>query len=268
MKEIKKGIFDMKSFMKKFMIMVCATATVFTMAAATVLATETARPAPGANTTVTSNADVSENAQNTATSTTGGASEPTSVTTQATGTSSKYLSKWGGFFWFIASVIVNFFVACWVGNRFYRLARRSAQSSAEIRALRKDIEEKFASTLKDINEPVTEVVNSNESYVRNAEGIEMPENRPTVEINDEEREILGRWDTRRAAMAEIRAEEASRRAYAPDREASGIQFEDDDDTAEENASPVRATLKTITKAGSKAGSKAKDFLSNIFPFED
>lgn len=267
MKEIKKGNIDMKSIMRKFIITLCAVSTVVTMSATAVFATDEFRPGPGADTSVTENVATSSAESNT--STTGNASEPTSVTTQATGTSSKYLSKWGGFFWFLASVGVNFLVACWVGNRFYRLARRSAQSSAEIRALRKDIEEKFASTLKDINEPITEVVNTNESYARNEEGIEMPENRPSIEINDEEREILGRWDTRRAAMNEIRAEEreSSRRTYAPDRAMSGIEFEEDDAT-EEKGTGIRSKLNSITKAGSKAGNKAKDFLSNIFPFED
>lgn len=259
----------MKSIMKKIIVTICAVSTVLTMATATVFATDEFRSGPSANTTVNNTVDASAGAT-VDSSVTGGAT-PTSVTTQATGTSNKYLSKWGGFFWFLASVIVNFFVSCWVGNRFYRLARRSAQSSAEIRALRKDIEEKFASTLKDINEPIIEVVNSNESYARNDEGIEMPENRPTVDINDEEREILGRWDTRRAAMNEIKADEAresSRRAYAPAREMSGIEFENSDDVADENDSSVRSKLNSITKAGSKAGNKAKDFLSNIFPFEE
>ncbi len=265
MREIEKGNNDMKSIMRKFIITLCAVSTVVTMSVATVFATDEFRSGPGADTSVTET--VTSSSSNSTTSTTGGASEPTSVTTQATGTTSKYLSKWGGFFWFLASVVVNFFVASWVGNRFYHLARRSAQSSSEIRALRKDIEEKFASTLKDINEPVTEVVNTNENYARNEESIEMPENRPTVDINDEEREILGRWDTRRAAMNEIKAEDerTSRRAYAPTRAMSGIEFEDEE---EESASPVRSKLNTITKAGAKAGNKAKDFLSNIFPFED
>lgn len=266
MKEIKKGNIEMKSIMKNFMVTICAVSMIFAMATATVFATDEYRPSPNANIEVNNAADAAD-----AYNSEGGA-EAQSVTTQATGATNKYLSKWGGFFWFVASVIVNFFVACWVGNRFYRLARRSAQSSAEIRALRKDIEEKFASTLKDINEPVTEVVNSNESYARSDEGIEMPENRPTVEINDEEREILGRWDTRRAAMNELRAErerESSRRTYAPTRAMSGIEFEESrEDATEENVSSVRSKLSSITKAGSKAGNKAKDFLSNIFPFEE
>lgn len=262
MRENKKGNINMKNKMRKFIVTICALSTVFVMTTATVSATDEFRTAPGSavtdtvNTTDTASSDIG---------TTGGVSGPTSVTTQATGASSKYLSKWGGFFWFLASVIVNFFVACWIGNRFYTMARRSAQSSAEIRALRKDIEEKFASTLKDIDEPVIEVVNSNESYAR-GESIEIPENRPTVEINDDEREILGRWDTRRAAVKEIRAEESSRRSYAPTRAMSGIEF--DDDEAAEEKSPIKSKLSNITKAGSKAGTKAKDFLSNIFPFED
>ncbi len=268
----------MKNFIKKFMVTICVMSMSFTLMTTVVTATEGFRSGPNEGTSVTDTVKSSDKeSDGKSVSATNNSQTPSSVTTQANAqnvSSKKYLTKWGGFFWFLLSVIVNFVLSCWVGNRFYRLARRSAQSSAEIRALRKDIEERFASTLTDINEPITEVINRNESYARNDEGMEMPERRPSVEINEEEREILGRWDMKRTAVKEADADEdeavlRTSRTYSPKRAMSGIEFEDDDDDESENAShrgssQIRERMETITKAGNKA----KDFLSNIFPFDE
>ncbi|MGN1115151.1 MAG: hypothetical protein ACI4TH_01115, partial [Candidatus Ornithomonoglobus sp.] len=214
----------------------------------------------------------------------------------------KYQSRLGGFLWFLLSVIVNFVISCWVGNRFYKLAKRNAQGSSEIRALRKDIEEKFASTLKDISEPAIEVINQNESYARTDEGIAMPERRGHIELNEEEREMMRRWDTRRASARaaeepeepeedeyyeEEPAERTERRlprSYQPTRRSSGIDFEDDEeidayddeeeDEYEERSSaknrPSRMTERraSVKKAAKKSSSRAKKFLDNVFPFDE
>lgn len=260
----------MKSFLKKFTVTVCVISASLVMLTSSVLATDSFRSGPSDSAAVTQTDTTKAEAQSNT------QKDATSVTEQANTQNipaKKYLTKWGGFFWFIFSVIVNFIVSCWVANRFYNLARRNAQGSAEIRALRKDIEEKFASTLKDIEEPVTEVVNHNESYAREDAGIEMPERKPVVEIKDEEREILGRWDMRRTAAKEASADseispvEAERRAYAPTRAMSGIEFEDSDE-AEETEPRAAKQLRSKMDAVAKAGTKAKDFLSNIFPFDE
>lgn len=192
----------------------------------------------------------------------------------------KYLSKVGGFLWFLLSVIVNFIVSCWVGNRFYKLSKKSAQSSAEIRALRKDIEEKFASTLRDISEPAIEVVNSNEDYSRTDEGISMPNRQPKVEITDEEREILNKWDSRQSRQEEPESDdeyeeeneerqERSFKSYQPTRRSSGIVFSEDDEENDEE--PVQQPVSRGKSSGidiGKAKNKAKNILSNIFPFDE
>lgn len=251
--------YKMKSLFKKLIITVCAMSVTLTVAATSVFATMTPRSGPNDTSSVTDTVKDNGNGDRTTTAK-GGAQEPESVTTQAANqnvTAKKYLTKWGGFFWFLLSVIVNFVLSCWISNRFYRLAKRNTQGSAEIRALRKDIEEKFASTLVDINEPITEVVNTNESYARTEEGMEMPERKSTVEIKEDEREILGRWDMKRTAAKVAEAEEDT---YEMRRPMAGIQFEDDaEDEGEDTASHSKIE---------KAGNKAKDFLSNIFPFDE
>ncbi|MEE1351119.1 MAG: hypothetical protein UHM23_03575 [Clostridia bacterium] len=267
----------MKNLIKKFTVMLSVLSLSLMLTATVANATDGFRSGPGEGVSVT---DTTKDAENTnddkTTSQASSASQaPSSVTTQANtqnAPAKKYLTKWGGFFWFLLSVIVNFILSCWVGNRFYQLSRRNSQSSAEIRALRKDIEERFASTLTDIDEPITEVINRNESYARTDEGMEMPERRKSVEINEEEREILGRWDTKRSASRDFEgaSESVDARSYSPTRAMSGIEFEDDE--AEDDAvdMPKRgsAHLKETMETVAKAGSKAKDFLSNIFPFED
>ena len=40
------------------------------------------------------------------------------------------------FLWFLAAVIINAIVSFWVGNRFYKLAKKDTHVTAEIRALR------------------------------------------------------------------------------------------------------------------------------------
>lgn len=284
----------MKNVFKKITVAVCAALTSVIIIAAPVLAnSDGVRPMPGSDgsatttttTTTTSGVESSSGQQAVSDSTSNAAASTVTAQASASAASSnRYLTKWGGFFWFLFSVIVNFVLSCWIGNRFYRMARKSAQSSNEVRALRKDIEEKFASTIKDIDEPAIEVINSNESYARDGEGIAMPERKSHVELTDEEREMMRSWDAKRAssrtaAVAEDEEDEddyeesrrPARRSYQPTRRASGIEFEDDEDEEEEEK-PARAR-KTFrgskgAEALTNAKNKAKDFLSNVFPFDE
>lgn len=299
----------MKDFIKKLLVTVCAVSASVTLLTATVSATETARPMPGEDAAVTDQyttsagdqADVgADTAANLVTGGTVG--QPNTVTTNTAQTASntaankKYQSRLGGFLWFLLSVAVNFIISCWIGNRFYKMARKSAQSSNEIRALRKDIEEKFASTLTDISEPTIDVLNQNENYARNDEGLTMPERRNHVELSDEERDMMRRWDkkrtnTRAAEDAEEFDEEvdyedsrrssksAPRRAYQPTRRSSGIEFDDEEDYEDEEYEEIeeyedrRSTKKrpsrmTSGKGVSKARSKAKRAFNNVFPFDE
>lgn len=285
-----KGYTEMRRIIKKITIAVCTALTAIMLVAAPVLATgEVSGAVQGsaANTTgVTSNIGTSVGQQ----AVSNGANSVTAQTSTATA-NKKYVTGWGVFFWFLISVIVNFVISCWIGNRFYRMAKKSAQSSNEIRALRKDIEERFGATIKDIDEPAIEVLNSNESYARDGEGISMPERKAHVELNDDEREMMRRWDTKRtsarvssfdteAAEDEAEAFEEERRpvrrSYKPTRRSSGIEFEDaeevyeDGDEAEETPRERTAPRRggKGAEALTNAKNKAKDFLSNVFPFEE
>lgn len=315
----------MKDSVKRITVSVCAAAMSLMITAGSAMAAATTRPQPDGSgettqTTINTSAgesgetDVSTATQAPQTNVVDTSNSVTQTTTASNNEQRSYQTKLGGFLWFLLSVVVNFIISCWVGNRFYRLSKRSNQSSAEIRALRKDIEEKFGSTLKDISEPAVEVMNQNENYARTDEGLTMPDRQSRIEINDEEREIFRRWDAQRASSRksqrstrsrmdnedefepdydeyddekEERESRSSKRrnAYQPTRRSSGIKFDDEDeydeyddeyDEDEERYSssgrrPAHMNNrreKSTTSKASKAKGKAKDFLSNVFPFDE
>lgn len=290
----------MKNFFKKLISAVCAVSAsvVLLTASVTALAAEAPRSLDEAGAAVTDTV-------NTSTGTDGGVSVSTNtgvapaannVAQSAGKTSGSKSSIWSGLLWFILSVIVNFILSCWVGNRFYRMARKNAQGSAEIRALRKDIEEKFAGTISDISEPATEVINRNENYARNDDGITMPERKSHVELNENDLEMMKRWDLNRSSSKSVRDTEPdneseddfddeaasmrrpTRSAYQPTRRSSGIEFDDDEAEYEDeerprgarrpSRMPLRKEKSASPSTISNAKNKAKDFLSNVFPFDE
>lgn len=271
----------MKNLFKKLTIVICAVSASLMLAAAPALATsEGFRSGPNESAVTTDTAaattgDASTGTQAAAETTTVSTADnaANSVTAQTAGSKAnkKYLSKLGGFLWFLLSIIVNSAISYWLGSRFYRMAKKSAQGSTEIRALRKDIEEKFASTLKDINEPAIDVINRNENYARDDEGLVMPQRRSHVELDEDEQEMIKRWDSHRSTAKsgsanrdedEYDRRKQTRSAYQPTRKSSGIEFEEDD---EEESSENREK-----PAGrfANAKNKTKDFLSNVFPFDE
>lgn len=296
----------MKNFFKKFLVTICAVSVSATIITASVMATEGVRPMPGSDSTVSSTTDSVDTssgqqadtsaATNVSPITNTGVNTVTqNTTTNTTSTNKKYQTRFGGFLWFLLSVVVNLILSYMIGNRFYQLARRSAQGSSEIRALRKDIEEKFGNTLRDISEPAIEVMNQNENYSRTDEGITMPERRSHVEINDEEREIMRRWDSKRSKTVDFEDDEydeddeyyederpvarAPKRAYQPSRRSSGIDFEDDEygedefeDEYEERrlqkSRPSRMMSERERASKPSAKNRARKFLSNVFPSDE
>lgn len=295
----------MKNFIKKISVAVCAVSISALFSVACINASETPRPMPaGGNSATTQNVSTSTGSQADTTvktsekgKTTVNNQVPNTVTQTTTSNVSnkKYLSRMGGFLWFLLSVIVNFVVSCWVANKFYQLTKKNTQGSSEIRALRKDIEEKFASTLKDISEPAVEIMNSNENYARTEEGVAMPERKPRVEMNEQEREIVNRWDIRRSMsrdeeipqqdeeeyededyrpQRENREEEP---AFRPSRRMGGIEFEDEDEEEYEEYEERRNRSPRMRENNPREGrrtkksfsvNKAKNILGSFFPFDE
>lgn len=162
--------------------------------------------------------------------------------------------------WLLISVIINAGVSFWIGNRFYRLSKKDTHLTSEIRALRRDVEEKFLMSVGGFAEQETDISNANEDYSRDDEGITLPRRQRQNEVSTaEEDELLRKWegrmDTRQSGRVssntERKYEPGVRRKYQPTREEELI---DEDEYEEEPKSGIK--------------SKAKGILNDIFPFKE
>lgn len=81
------------------------------------------------------------------------------------------MSKGWAVFWFIFTIIINAIISFWIGNRFYKLSKKDNHLSFEIRALRKDIEEKFVNNVGGFSEQEVDIKNLNESLALDDEGL-------------------------------------------------------------------------------------------------
>lgn len=205
-------------------------------------------------------------------------------------TNSRYLTKGGAAFWFIFTIVLNGALSFWIGNRFYRLAKKDNHISAEIRALRKDVEEKFVKSVGGFAEQEIDINNLNESLAMDDEGIKPVEKQPVLrEVSSEEEERFRRWEeaqSRNTRVRQNRYEEDAdsvkktrrtvkdeldedlddvkrirRKNYQPKRNADS--FDDED----ENAGDMEET-KEIKLRGEGVKSKAKEILGDIFPFKE
>jgi hypothetical protein len=202
-----------------------------------------------------------------------------------------YTTKGGAFGWFVLSVVVNTVLSFAIGNRFYKMSKKDTHITSELRALRRDVEEKFAANVGGFSEPEMDIANSNDDYSSGTEGIKI--NGPAREETQESAEdIFRQWESRMAAQrAERRAaireavkprskqstedfvegDERSdihhRRSdsYRPRRDMYQEKIESDEDTQEdfsdEDFDEGDSKIDTIK-------SKAKELITDIFPFKD
>lgn len=191
----------------------------------------------------------------------------------------KYLTKGGAAFWFVFTVVLNTALSFAIGNRFYRISRKDNHVSSEIRALRKDIDEKFIRNIAGFAEAEVNISNNNESYA-DGEGIKMPDKQsPLREISSEEEERFRRWEEAqsqprserrqsaapKSALKEELDEELSdvkrinRKNYQPKRDRIHEEDTPDDD--------LDAT-REIKLSGGTVKNKAKEILGDIFPFKE
>lgn len=206
---------------------------------------------------------------------------PPAVTTQQTDTTqmsnSKYLTKGGATFWFIFTIVLNAVLSFWIGNRFYRLAKKDNHVSGEIRALRKDVEEKFVKSVGGFSEKEIDISNLNESLAIDEDGIKPVEKQPVLrEISKEEEDRFKKWEAAQAkAKSEVRrksvvkeeldeelesVKKIRRKNYQPKREELDVFDEEDDETED------LGETKQINIKGAK--NKAKELLGDIFPFKE
>ena len=207
------------------------------------------------------------------------------ATTEKAVSEKKYTTKGGAFGWFLLSLIVNSLLSFAIGNRFYKMAKKDTHVTSEIRALRRDIEEKFAANIGGFSEQEKDITNSNADYSIDPDGIKA-NTASSEETEESAEEVFRRWESQLAAQraekrAQIRAsvtprskqstqsfvetdedkeDVRGRRSYQPRREAEPVE-EDTDDEWIDDEDAEESTLSAIKN-------KAKDLITDIFPFRE
>lgn len=157
----------------------------------------------------------------------------------------KYVSRGAFAIWIILAMLINALFSFWVGNRFYKMSKKDTHITSEIRALRRDIDEKFVGSVGGFSEQETDITNSNEDYSYDEGGITQ---RPAVKRTAEEDEEFKKWESR---LNQRPSDAARRKKYQPERKE---EFEDEEEEKQEKGSAVK--------------NKAKELLGDIFPFNE
>lgn len=180
-----------------------------------------------------------------------------------------YSSKGFVILWFFLSVIVNVILSFLIANRFYKLSRRENHVTSEIRALRRDLEEKFANSVDGFSEMETDVTNTNENYSRDG-SIELGAKHKDS-YGDDSDDVFRQWENRMAKRAArtIQSEEAPE---AP--EENEIEEPEDEPRRIKSYRPTRddeeiiVDEEEIAEEGESLKDKAKGIIGNIFPFNN
>ena len=191
-------------------------------------------------------------------------------------TNNKYLTKGGAAIWFVLILLTNGAFSFWVGNRFYRLSKKDNHIGAEIRALRRDIDDKFVKSVDGFSEQEIDIENLNEALGINIDRKPEPKKSVVKELSAEEEERFRRWEEAQSKPKGDR----TRRAKSPLREEPSEDFDDiktinkkdykpkrEDISASDNSDDLGET-RVIKPMGEGVKNKAKEILGDIFPFKD
>lgn len=204
-----------------------------------------------------------------------------SVNDPKTTASKKYMTSGGAIIWMLVTILINAIISFGIANRFYRLSKKDNHISSEIRALRKDVEEKMQMSVGGFSELDTEVQNTNENYSRPSSKIQTSYRAETVPA--EENEIYRKWESQLAATQE-RAERTQQsrtqrnvsefqertnrsRAYQSSRNLyqRNERYHEMEDVEEDERRP-EIQSKNEDNGFSAVRKKAKEIISDIFPF--
>ncbi len=201
------------------------------------------------------------------------------IVQQTTLENSKYLTKGSAACWFVVVALVNIALSFWIGNRFYRMSKKDNHMSAEIRALRRDIEDKMVKSIGGFAEQELDIENLNESLAFDEDGIRPADRQPVInDLSEEEEERFRRWE---AAQSRQRSEKTASKSSVKSAVREELQ-EDLDDIKRinrKNYQPKRTQTEEFEdeedidatkeiKLGGNVKSKAKEFLSDMFPFKE
>lgn len=158
---------------------------------------------------------------------------------------SEKMSTGGVILMFFLAVIVNAGVSFWISNRFYKMSKRDTHLQSEIRALRRDLDDKLSGNVKEIKESAAVIKNKNPNLAKKGK-IVHKEEPPTDEIA----EIAKKWNI------EIERDDEPEVKIRPSKK---LQSRDD----------IKPKMKLDKKeSDSSIKNKAKEILGDIFPFND
>lgn len=174
----------------------------------------------------------------------------------ASAANKSYTTKGGAFLWFLLSVIVNTAISFAIAKRFYKLAKQSNRVQAEIRALRHDIEEKFADSVDGFAEPAVDITNTNDDYSFSPDGIKMTPASTTDGAAEDTEATYKEWE------AQFGARHRQRREAVEAQQPKQADYAEMDDIEEESTSydeeePRRSPKKYQPSRGIQRTSSAK-----------
>lgn len=199
------------------------------------------------------------------------------------------------FLLFILSIVISAGISFAISSRFYNMVKRDNRVQSELRALRRDIEDKFSSGVKKISESAAEIKNTNENYSRDG-GFKKPQAQKTESVKMERSELedlAKRWNivieedeepNLDSEKKKVRTERVS--DYKPKREndkpvqkthePEPLPEDEDYETDYESEKDrddyddYKGDTKSLKKNGVKSAvrNKAKAILGDIFPFDD
>lgn len=200
----------------------------------------TPRTKPGSSTSTSqsteSKADDNETKKETAAPKRASATQAPETPAQSSTVESKGASKGSVFLWFLLSVIVNTIISFAVANRYYKLSKKTTHVQSEIRALRRDIEEKFVGSVGGFTEPAVDITNTNDDYSSSAEGIKVTPS-SYAGSSDEPEDVYKEWE------AQFAAKRAERRAAVKARPTAVEDEYDNNEAAQEDDTPRISTRK-------------------------
>ena len=164
------------------------------------------------------------------------------------------------FLMFVLAVIINAAVSFVIANRFYKMSRKDSHLQAEIRALRRDINEKFTGSVKEIKETAADVTNTNKNYSRSG-GITYKEEEPSGEVS----EIAKRWNISvdDAAEPDIKIRTTRRTSARTERDRARVP-----ETKRAPRVVETGGIDADADVSDSVKSKARKFLGDIFPFDE
>lgn len=186
-------------------------------------------------------------------------------------TDKKYASKGFVILWFFLGVLVNVILSFMIANRFYKMSKRENHIHSEIRALRRDLEEKFVNSVGGFSEMETDVTNTNDNY--SAEGsIDLAEPKQE-EYSKESDDVFKQWESKMARRSARSAKPTVHQESVADNEEDAM--EETVRFSTRKYSPTRENLvsddEEIPEEETKVDvikNKAKGIINNIFPFKD